>query len=134
MICSTLKAIFAENGYEVHNFSNPAMCPLYHFAALDCLLDHPCSDIIISDINMSFENGLEFIENLLKKGCKVIFQALMSAEWTKIDLHYAEKIGCRVFHKPFNLDEMLKWLSNCRKHIDLKRVLSDWPMKVKTGW
>lgn len=133
MLCSTLKAILGELGYEVHPFSNPAMCPLYYGTDHNCLLDHPCSDIIISDINMPFENGVQFIRNLLNKGCKVKFRALMSAGWTKSDLQFAESIGCRVFNKPFNLDEMIKWLSDCRKHIDQKRVLSDWPMKERVG-
>jgi len=130
---STLKILLDESGYEVLTFSNPAMCPLYYPSDHDCQLEEPCSDIIISDVNMPVENGLDFIKSRLDKGCKVKFRALMSAEWTKSDLQHAETIGCRVFHKPFNLDEMLKWLSNCRKHIDQKRVLSDWPAKVKAG-
>lgn len=136
MIRSTLKAVFAENGYEVHTFSNPAMCPLYHGAGHDCRLDHPCSDIIISDINMPFKNGLEFIENLLNQGCEVKFQALMSADWDENDLHLAWNLGCEIFGKPFDLEAMLNWLGDCRKKIDDKRVLSDWfalAEKIKTG-
>ena len=90
MIRSTLKSILGKKGYEVHTYSNPDMCPLYHGADHNCLLDHSCSDVIISDINMPFENGLEFIENRLNKGCKAKFRALMSADWNENDLHHAE--------------------------------------------
>lgn len=130
---STLKILLDESGYEVHTFSNPAMCPLNYPSDHDCLFEEPCSDIIISDVNMPVENGLDFIKGRLDKGCKVKFRALMSAEWTISGFQQAETIGCKVFNKPFNLDEMLKWLSNCQKQIDQKRVLSDWPARAKAG-
>ena len=123
---SVLKKIIDEYGYEVHAFSNPAMCPLYYPSKHNCLVDNPCSDIIISDVNMPIMNGLEFIENQLKKGCKVKFRALMSADWNDSDLQCAKRMGCRVFRKPFDIKELLKWLDNCRKQIDHKRVLPDW--------
>jgi len=136
MIRSTLKAALTEKGYEVHTFSDPAMCPLYHGVDHDCRLDHPCSDIIISDINMPFENGLVFIENRLKKGCQVKIRALMSSDWNESDFRDAENLGCKTFSKPFDLEAMLSWLADCRKKIDDKRVLSDWldlAEKIKAG-
>jgi CheY-like chemotaxis protein len=129
----TLKRILDELGYEVHTFSNPAMCPLYYSSNHNCLLDDSCSDIIISDVDMPFESGLEFFGNRLNNGCKVKFRALMSADWNESDLQYAEKIGCKVFSKPFDVKELLKWLDNCRKQIDHKRVLSDWSAKKDKG-
>jgi hypothetical protein len=53
----------------------------------------------------------------------------MSADWTESDLQNAQKIGCKVFHKPFDLEELLEWLENCQKQIDQSRVLSDWNAK-----
>ena len=99
----------------------------------DRQLANTCSDIIISDVNMPVENGLDFIKGLIDIGCKVKFRALMSAEWMESDLEHAESMGCRVFNKPFNLYEMLKLLANCRKQIDEKGELSDWPTKIKSG-
>jgi len=126
MLRSTLKAILDEMGYEVHTFSDPGICPLYHGTGHNCLIEYPCSDIIISDINMPFENGLEFIENRLKKGCKVKFSALMSAGWNESELHRAKNVGCKIFRKPFNIEDLYNWLDDCQKKIDDKRVLSDW--------
>ena len=123
---STLKDIIVSNGYEVYDFSNPGMCPQYLSSNQNCLWDDSCSDIIISDVNMPVETGLEFIKNRLSMGCKVKFRALMSADWAESDLQYAQKIGCKVFQKPFDLEELLQWLENCKKQIDQNRVLSDW--------
>ena len=131
MIRSILKVILDDLGYEVHTFSNPAMCPLYYGAGHNCQLDYPCSDIIISDLNMPFENGLEFIKYLLDKGCKVKFRALMSANWDEFDVHDAKNLGCKIFCKPFNIEELLSWLDNCRQKIDAKRVLSNWVLLGK---
>ena len=50
----------------------------------------------------------------------------MPADWNEVDILYAEKAGCRVLKKPFDLKDLLKWLDNCRKQIDQKRKLSDW--------
>lgn len=128
-IRSTLKNILVGVGYEVYDFSNPGLCPQYFSSNQNCLWDDSCSDIIISDVNMPVETGLEFIKNRLKVGCKIKFRALMSADWTESELQYAQKIGCKVFHKPFDLEELLEWLENCQKQIDQNRVLSDWNAK-----
>ena len=126
---STLKDILVSNGYEVYEFSNPGMCPQYLSSNQNCLWDDSCSDIIISDVNMPVETGLEFIKNRLSLGCKIKFRALMSADWAESDLQYAQKIGCKVFQKPFDLEELLQWLENCKKQIDQNRVLFDWNAK-----
>ena len=123
---STLKSILNELGYEVHTFSNPGMCPQFYSSSQSCLLDDSCSDIIISDVNMPVETGIEFIKSRLNNGCKIKFRALMSADWNETDLQQAANIGCRVFHKPFDLDGLIRWLDNCRKQIDHKRLLWDW--------
>ncbi len=123
---STLDNILKELGFEVFTFSDPGMCPLRASGDSICPLNHACSDIIISDVNMPTETGLEFIEERLRNGCKIKNRALMSADWSETDLQRAKKLECRIFHKPFNLEELLPWLKECRKRIDSKRELSDW--------
>ena len=128
-IRSTLKDVLVGVGYEVYDFSNPGLCPQYLSSNQNCLWDDSCSDIIISDVNMPVETGLEFIKNRFSSGCKIKFRALMSADWNESDLQYAEKIGCKVFQKPFDLEELLEWLENCKKQIDQNRELSYWNAK-----
>lgn len=80
---------------------------------------------------MPVENGIDFIRNRIKNGCKIKFRALMSADWNEFDLQRAEKIGCRVFHKPFDMEELISWLDSCRKKIDRRWILSDWSTRRK---
>ena len=122
---STLKSLLEDLGYEVHTFSNPGMCSQYYSSDHSCLVDDSCSDIIISDVNMPIANGIEFIKSRLNNGCKINFRALMSADWNEADLQQAEKIGCRIFHKPFDLQELINWLDHCRKQIDERRTLAN---------
>ena len=128
---STLKFFLSELGFEVHTFSNPGMCPESYSPIHCCGLDYSCSDIIISDINMPVENGIDFIRSRIRNGCKIKFHTLMSADWSEIDLQCAEKIGCKVFHKPFDMEELISWLDSCRKQIDHRRILSDWSTRRK---
>jgi CheY-like chemotaxis protein len=124
-IRSTLENLLVNQGYEVHCFPNPGMCPQYMFSNHNCLLDDSCSDIIISDVNMPVETGIEFITNRLNLGCKVKFRALMSADWTETDLRNAKRFGCKVFHKPFELGELLNWLKDCQNQLDDDRILAE---------
>ena len=125
----TLKQILNELSYEVHTFSNPGMCPQFYSSSQGCSLVDSCSDIIISDVNMPVENGIEFIKRRLDNGCKLKFRALMSADWNETDIQRAKNLGCKVFHKPFELEALIRWLDSCRKQIDHKRALSDWSIK-----
>ena len=116
LLLTTLKKILVGDGYEVYAFSNPGMCPKYLSSNQNCLLDDSCSDIIISDVNMPVETGLEFIKNRLVLGCKIKFRALMSADWIDSDLQYAEKIG---------LPKKTSYKSQCRSTSEDRRKAVD---------
>ena len=122
---STLKYILNERSYEVFTFSDPIMCPVYDSINHKCPVDHACADIIISDVNMPSKTGLELIKDRQQKGCKVKYRALMSGDWTDSDLKYAQDLGCHIFHKPFDIRIMLKWLDDCVEKIKPDRKLSD---------
>jgi DNA-binding response OmpR family regulator len=121
---STLKYLLEERGYEIFTFSDPRLCPVYNSIDHNCPLDYACADIIISDVNMPTKTGLELMEERKQKGCKTKYRALMSGEWTDSNLKYAQELGCRVFHKPFDWKQMLQWLEDCRKRIKPERKLS----------
>ena len=79
--------------------------------------------IIIFDIYIPTVEGLKLIKERIDRGCSVKFRALMSTNWTEADWQYAQRIGYRLFSKPFELKEMLKWLDDCVRQIDAKRKL-----------
>jgi DNA-binding NtrC family response regulator len=126
LICSLLWKFLEKRGYEVFTFLDPDSCPLHRTPSCNCPMDHACVDIIITDINMPNVSGLEFIEDQLKKGCKVKNIALMSGKWSDYEVEYAKRLGCQFFRKPFGLDELNEWLDGCEKKIDTNRALSNW--------
>jgi DNA-binding NtrC family response regulator len=126
LMSELLKQILEDRGYEVLSFSDPRDCPLFNKGICHCTDGQICGDIIISDINMPNNHGLDLIERQKKSGCKIKNIALMSGFWTGSDLRKAEKLGCKVFHKPFTIDEIEEWLDDCAKRIDPNRDLTDW--------
>ncbi len=122
---STLTHIFRERDYEVFSFANPGMCSVFGSDNHHCPRDHSCADIIISDVSMPTKTGLELIKERQQKGCKVKYRALMSGSWAEFDLKNAQELGCHIFHKPFNLIEMLNWLDDCIEKIRPERKLCD---------
>ena len=122
---SALKHLLNGFGYEVFAFSNPGLCPVDDSANLNCTLDHACADIVISDENMPIQTGLEHMKVRKQKGCKIKYRVLMSGDWSGPDLQHAQELGCHIFHKPFNLREMIQWLDDCCERIDPERELSN---------
>lgn len=118
MIRSSLKTLLVWQGYQVQVYSNPGLCPQYGCSNQKCSMDDPCFDIIISDVHMPVQSGLELLANRLELGCKVKFHALMSADWSESDLQHARELGCRVFHKPFDLRELLEWVEFCHNKLE----------------
>jgi len=121
-----LSDILSRRGYDVHAFDNPAICPLQLTPKCRCNEKERCADIILSDINMPLITGLEFIRNQKDKGCKVPHTALISGEWGKERLSEAEKLGCKIFPKPYSLKEINDWLDEIEENIDLSIELRDW--------
>jgi two-component SAPR family response regulator len=122
-----ISSILIERGYEVLSFPEPLFCPVYLNSECQCPMEYMCGDIFIIDVNMSNVTGLEFIENLIRNGCKSILQnkALISGAWTDADLEYAKRLDCHIFYKPFTNDEIIEWLDKCEKRIDPNRILVD---------
>lgn len=125
-IRSALKDLLSELDYEVFTFQDPIASPLYEKSYCDCKSGKACADMIISDVNMPFVNGLDFIKSQIQKGCKVTNRALMSGDWTTANLQSAQNLGCHIFHKPFGIREIVQWIDSCQKRMDPLRELSDW--------
>lgn len=119
---SMLWRLLDKRGYEVFTFPHPGLCPLSR--SDECF--YACADILISDVEMPVTNGLEFVEQQVRKGCKVRNIAPMSGAWSNSDLQYAWRLGCRTFEKPMDLGQFNAWLDECERTVDPNRVLAEW--------
>ena len=117
--------ILIERGHEVYSFEDAQYCPLNSIFDSVCNNVTPCSDIIISDVSMPQVNGLDFVENLRAKECKIKHIALISGYWVDEDISRAKQLGCSVFHKPMELKDLCEWLAKCEANVDPQRVLSN---------
>jgi DNA-binding NtrC family response regulator len=117
---------FDNRGYEVFTFQNPAICPLSEANPCPCPKKQSCSDIILSDIDMPLKNGLDFIEEMINKGCRCKHIALMSGGLTDEQYSKAKSLGATIFRKPFQHEELTKWVDHIEKNLDRERKLADW--------
>jgi CheY-like chemotaxis protein len=123
---TVLSALFAQRGYEVLAFSDPTICPLQMLPACRCKENETCADVILTDLDMPKMNGLRFIENQKIKNCKCRHIAVMSGYLTNEDISRAEKLGCKVFEKPFDRKELFQWLDEIEKALQSERQLCNW--------
>jgi CheY-like chemotaxis protein len=122
--------VLKDRGYEVHGSFEPFFCPIFLDSKCPCPVETHCTNIIITDINMHGMTGFEFIEHQKRNGCKVQNIAMMSGRWTDEEIEHAKRLGCHIFKKPFNFDEIKKWLDDCEKKLDPDNKLSDLPIRM----
>ncbi len=117
LITSLLVAVFQRRGYEVITYGDPTDCPL--FSTDDCLCPKgkKCFDVIISDYEMPFVNGLRFFEVLHKKGCRCSNIALMSGSSMPREVVIrASDLNVKFFAKPFHSNQIIAWLDQIEHH------------------
>lgn len=113
--CRALFSTILKNmDFEVLAFSNPSEF-LVEKDWQQCTKSCPCVDVLITDNNMPGMSGLEFLEFLDQKCCKLEKKqkAIISGSWPKDQLDRAIKIGCSIFPKPVVLTEIYEWLNEC---------------------
>ncbi|HUO77271.1 MAG TPA: response regulator [Thermodesulfovibrionales bacterium] len=125
-IRDVLWRIFNKRGFEVFTFPHPRSCPICEVLACTCALNEACADLIITDLNMPFMRGLDFLEQQKSKGCKVKNLALMAAALQEEDRARATELGIRVFEKPFQLADIKKWAAEAEAKISPRRGLTNW--------
>jgi len=119
-------AYFKGRGYEVFAFPDPKTCPLSSLESCHCHFRQACADIIITDLNMPFMRGLDFLESQLEKGCRCRHMALMSGDLTEADSERAAARGIKLFNKPFMIDVVDEWIRSVEAAIPKGSALSDW--------
>jgi hypothetical protein len=107
-----ISVVAREREHEILALDEPFSCPLYSDDACSCPQETACGDILIVSNHLPAISGLDLIERQLRRGCRGSVQnkAVMSRTWTPEDLARAEKIGCKVFKKPFLAREVIGWL------------------------
>lgn len=107
-----LTQVLEHCGHEVISAPEPLSCPIY--ADLDGRCNHlyACGDILLTDNRMPRMTGLEFIARQGERGCKGVVhnKAVFSGTWQQEELETAERLGCKVFNKPFQLSDILGWV------------------------
>ncbi len=98
-----MDGVLSEMGYEVLGSSAPFSCPVFLDSKCSCPVDTPCTNIIITDINMPDMTGIEFIENQKIKGCRVQNIAVMSGRWTEEGRQRAKRLGCHILKNHLGL-------------------------------
>jgi DNA-binding response OmpR family regulator len=126
LIRFALWKLFDDRGYEVLTFPEPGMCPLHVVRECPCPANTSCADLIISDVNMSGTNGIDFLEGLIRKGCKQRHFALMSGAFSDADLVRAAHMGCALFSKPLEMDVLKTWVEAVEQSILPERQLHNW--------
>jgi DNA-binding NtrC family response regulator len=121
-----LWSLFDGRGYEVFTFPHPALCPLSEKKHCPCPKDQACSDVIMSDVEMPFINGMDFIEEQIHKGCRCDNIALMSGAFKNEHFEKAKLLGITIFKKPFRIKEIENWLDRIEENIAPERKLADW--------
>lgn len=127
---AVISAILKKRGYEVHAYAGPIHCPIYLDHECPCPAEHACANIIITDVEMPNVRGPEFIENQKRNGCKVENIAVMSGKWEDSELEHIKRFGCKIFDKPFKIDELNRWLDECEEKTEPDFKLSDLPRKA----
>lgn len=114
-ISSSFQKLLEHYGHSVRTYPDPTACPIYEKHQGKCVMDSPCVDVLISDVNMPHVSGIELYTEQIKCGCKILTQnrALMSSGMTVEQEATVAALGCEFFRKPFNTHEVLQWLDQC---------------------
>jgi DNA-binding response OmpR family regulator len=102
------------DSYAVMAAADPSACPVYRHERCQCPKGTPCGDVLIIDNYLPKMTGLEFIRRQAARGCKGAARkkAVMSAGFTAADIVLAMELGCKLFPKPFRLQELAAWIES----------------------
>ena len=121
-----LQLLLEHRGYEVFAFSKPTICPLQIQPTCRCSRNQACTDVIITDLDMPEMDGIHFIENMKKKNCKCQNIAVMSGGLNGEVIKRIKNLGCQVFNKPFEKEDLFRWLDHIKSSVHTSRELCNW--------
>ncbi len=121
MLLDLLTAFLSGLGCEVLTFNEPKPCPIYEVSCDVC--HKPCSDIVITDYQMPKMTGLEMLRLQAQRGCWVDARnkAIMSGGLNGEEQKRVRELGFKFLSKPFPMTELIVWIDECKKRIDLSK-------------
>jgi len=114
-ILEALKEYLCDNDFDVQTYSEPSQWRCCASEESECPIDksETCTDIIITDIRMPGMTGVEFIQSLESKKCRVKNIAFMTGAANDEQLEFIRNSGYKLFGKPFDLDDIENWIKEC---------------------
>lgn len=111
MCLNLTEEYFRCKGFEVSAYLQPT-CPMLKQEAINCSLGKPRYDLIVTDNNMPDMKGIDFLEYIHERGCKLANgrKAILSGDMSTEDCERAKQLGVRVFHKPCSFNILDEWL------------------------
>jgi CheY-like chemotaxis protein len=119
-ILETLAIAIEERGHEAITAADTSCRPACCNTLCLCNENEVCANFLIIDQNLPGIKGLDFIEQLDQKGCKIPTEnrAVMSAYLDNHELLRADQMGCKVLHKPVTFTKLNLWLDEREPHVD----------------
>lgn len=115
-LCRNLMTeILMEKDYVVTAFADPTSYVANSNGYCGCS-DTTCADALITDNQMPGMSGIELIQWMADRGCKLPNhrRALISGSWSKEEQEQALHLGCKIFQKPAAIEEIHQWLDGQR--------------------
>ena len=124
LVRSTMQELLTGKGFEVFSYPDAARCPLHQADQCRCTAGEVCADVLVTDLDMPHLTGLEFIEELMRKGCKIPHRAILSGNPDSAALARAANLQCQVFVKPHGVLALLAWLDEVAASLQPERQLA----------
>ena len=123
-IRESMRLHLQDQGHEVVAISEPRACKVYNQKA--CNHQHPCGDILFIDHSFPRMSGLDFIAEMIEKGCKGLTRnkVVMANSATEADFRRAEQLGCVLLKKPVTLCDIDTLIASMQQRIPKGRKLS----------
>jgi CheY-like chemotaxis protein len=104
------------------SFNQPVICPVYqNNEKSNCMNEHPCSDVVITDQRMPFMSGIQILRDQAKNGCRLtpMNKAIITSYLDESEQKALQELGAFYLAKPFRMMDLSPWLDECEKRLDI---------------